>query len=364
MQQFTDAEKAILTGVAYSADFGCDVLDDAGNVTDTLDSDLVGCTVTHAAHAQVHRTVEVDVQRQLDWQHVWLRPWQTVSDADGNSTRAYHLGVFRPEVPELPMGSTPVTWHVLGSDRLSLLLAPICDNRWSEAAAVAQTEIRNVITESGVPGGILAATDTASAALSTRLAWVLDPGAPTTFLRRINDLAEATGIRGVFMDGDGRFRLEVYRTPDQRAATWLFDLTDTTTNIIAVDRTATTSARNPVNWWRFVAQNWPTYPVEGNGQYTVDLTGGGTRYGKPVSLSAADQASLQAQGDQTVAADQGRTRTVDYKTGPFPIFEHFDIVDVIDPELDAGARTHAQVSQWSCDLAARTTTFTVEVPLV
>lgn len=363
MQQVTDQEKAILTGVAYRADYGCDVLNDAGTVTDTLDADLVTCRVLHMAHSQVHRTIELDVQRELDWSIVWLRPWQSVSDVDGNSTRQYHLGVFRPEVPELPMGASPLTWHVTGSDRLSLLMRAICDNRWSEAGAIAQTEIRSTITESGVPGGVLAATDVASAALTTRLAWVLDPNSPTTFLRRVNDLAAATGIRGVYMDGDGRFRLEAYRTIDARAALWTFDLTDVVTNIVAVDRTATTSARNPVNWWRFVAQNWPTYPTEGDGQYTVDLTGGAPRYGTTASVSAAGQASLQAQGDQMVATDQGRTRTVAYKTGPFPIFEHFDVVDVIDPELDGGARTHCQVSQWSCDLAARTTDFTVEVPL-
>lgn len=362
MQEVTDAERAILTGVAYGATYGCDVLDDSGAVTGTLDDDLVSCTVAHNAYAQVHRTVELDVQRELDWPNVWLRPWQSVHDAAGNSTRRYPLGVFRPETPEVPLGVRPKTWRVTGSDRLSLLTRAIGDNRWAEVGAVVQAAILAAIAESGVPGDVVASSDVASQTLSTRLAWVLDPSAPTTYLRWINDLCAAAGIRAVYMDGDGRFRLDMYAKPAARPATWTFDLTDKATNIVAQNRTASTSARNTVNWWRFLADNWPTFPVEGDGQYTVDLSGTAMKNRKITSLSAANQASLTSQGDQTVATDQGRTRTVEISMGPFPIFEHFDVVDYRDPDL-SGDLLHGQVSQWSCDLKARTTTATLEVPV-
>jgi hypothetical protein len=60
-------------------------------------------------------------------------------------------------------------------------------------------------------------------------------------LQVINDHAAAAAIRGLFMDGDGNFRLEPYAAPQQRAESWLFDLTHAGSTIVATDRTSTTS---------------------------------------------------------------------------------------------------------------------------
>lgn len=365
MQLYSDDDKAALSGGAYSWDYGVDVLDDAGTVIDTLDDGLSACTVKHDSYAQVHRTLELETTKAVDWGRVWLRPWQSVTNVStGYTTPKYHMGAFRAERPKLPMGATPLKYHVTGSDRLSLLLRIVGDSVVSPTGANVRQRIVDLIAASGVPGVVFASTDVASVTLSQALVWIMDAADPDTFLQVINDHGAAAAIRGLYMDGDGNFRLEPYTAPQRRPETWLFDLTDAGSNIVATDRTSTTSQDSGVNYWTFIRQGMATQPTEGAGIYTVDRVGGALPVRKVVQLSAVDQASLEAQGDQIVQTDTTVTQSIDLSMGPLPILEHFDVVGYIDPQFAGAARQHCQIAQWSGDLKAGRYTARLEIPSV
>lgn len=375
MIPLTDADKRTLTAPRVVIDFGCDVLDDNDAVIDTLGptwvtddagqrivehaSDLLGGTVTHDSTVEVHRDCELIMTRGLDWGDVWLRPWQSVT-AYGH-TVVGHLGVFRATAPELPMGTEPLTWRVQGADRLSLLQDIIGDTVVSEKGARVGDELRAAIAAAQVPGAILCSGDIGSMTLGRPMAWLLDSGQPTTHLQRINDLAAAAGIQPVYMDSDGRFRLSPNQPAATRPADWLFDVNDPR-GILRVDRSSSSDMWTTTNWWRFLVQDRTSRPLEGSTQYTVDRSNGARKVRKIVEASAADYASLVAVGDQQVETDTSRAQTVDITVTGFPVLEHRDVLDYIDPQLRGGSRQHTVCRGFTLDLASGANKITVEIP--
>ena len=379
MLALSEDDKKIITAVGVEIGFGCDVLDDAGTVTETLDggiptrdkvtgritsvpdgAEIVGGTVRHGAYDPVHGTCELTITKALDWQHVWLRPWQSVT-ALGRTVKA-PLGVFRPTMPELPMGSEPLIFTVSGADRLSLLQDSMDDSQVSPAAVSVLAEVTRAITAAQVPGRILADSTAASTLLTYDMVWALDASDPDSYLRWINDLLGSVAYRALWADLSGDFRVEQYRPPEQRPASWLFDLTDPATDIMRVARTSRTDGWTPYNAWRFVRQNLPYEPTIGDGIYEIPPPTGERPVWRIADLAAADQASLVAQGDQMADTDRRAIQTVEYKAVGFVGGEHFDVYDVVDPQLRAGEKQHMQCRASVVDLPSGEVTLTLEVP--
>jgi hypothetical protein len=227
-------------------------------------------------------------------------------------------------------------------------------------AAVAD-EIEAAITEARVPGDILGLSAIAGVTLDRPRVWLLDTGQPTSHLQRLNDLTSLAGCRDLFMDGDGRFRIEKAAAPQTVAAGWLVDV-DSAAGIVGVERTSHTDAWAPTNWWRFTVRDRTARPVEGTTQYTVDLTGGARRVPKFVDVDAADYAALKAAGDQQVAEETGRIQTVTFTAMGFPVLEHRDVLDYRDRQLRGGATQHTVCQGWTRDLASGANEITVELP--
>lgn len=379
MIPLTDADRATLAAPHVTIDFGCDVLDDTDTVIDTLsptwtvdpddpaarivsgDSDLIGGTITHDSTQAVHRTCQLQITRELDWGSVWLRPWQSVTAA-GHTVRV-DLGVFRIVAPELPMGTEPLTWQVSGADRLSLLNSPnfIGDTRESPTGAAVADEIESALTDARVPGELIGLSTIADVTLSSTKVWMLDTGQPTSHLQRLNDLVEYAGCRDLFMDGEGRYRIEIAASAASTAAGWTFDVASES-SITDVDRASRSDTWSPTNWWRFFVSDRTARPTEGTTQYTVDLTGGTRRVPKFVDVDAADYPTLKAAGDQQVADEIGRAQTVQFTVRGFPVVEHRDVYDYVDPQLRGGGVQHCVCQGWTLDLASGTNQITLELP--
>lgn len=379
MLALSEDDKKVITAVGVEVGFGCEVLDDDGNVTATLNggtperdkvsgqitsvpdgAEIVGGTVRHNAYDPVPGTCELQLTRELDWPNIWLRPYQTVT-AFGRTVTA-PAGVFRPTMPELPMGGAPLIWTVSGADRLSLLQDKMDDSQVSPAGESVLSEITRAITAAAVPGRILPDSTAAATLLTYDMVWALDASDPDSYLRWCNDLAAAVAYRALWADLNGDFRVEQYRPPQERPASWLFDLTDPATDIMRVDRTSRTDGWTPYNAWRFVRQNLPYEPVVGDGVYEIAPPAGVRPVWRIAQLAAADQASLVAQGDQIADTDRQRIQTVEYKAVGFVGAEHFDVYDVIDPQLRAGVRQHMQCRSTVLDLPSGGVTLTLEVP--
>lgn len=360
MQLLSDDDKATFGAAGAAISAGCDVLDDGGNVIDTLDDSLLGGSVTHTAYANVHRLCELRIARELDWSNVWLQPWQSVTAHGHTVTRP--LGVFRPTMPELPMGAEPLVWTVSGADRISLMQDNMRDTKTSVAGSLVQSEIVSTVTDASVPGNVIVDSTLRDVTLTQDMTWVLDVHSPDSFLRRVNDLQAAIGGRALFMDSNGDFQVQPYILPELRAEDFIFDLTNTATDIVAMERTSTTSGWTPTNWWMFVRENMSTRPVEGAGIYTVDLSDGGRIVGNPQSVSTADQASLVAQGDQIVATERGLIQIVEIQLTGFVGMEHFDVFGYKDPQINGGAHNHCQARHWDTDLKTGVAHVTLEIP--
>lgn len=379
MLAVSEEDRAVLTASGVEVGFGCDVIDDDGTVVEQLNgaaptvdavtgqitavpdgAEIVGGTVRHNAYDEVHGTCELQITKAFDWPNIWLRPWQSVT-ALGRTVKA-PLGVFRPVMPELPMGSEPLIYTVSGADRLSLFQDSMDDSQVSPAGSSVLAEVSRAFAAARVPGRILADSTAASTLLTYDMVWALDASSPDSYLRWANDLAAALGYRAIWADGNGDIRLEQYRPPEQRAASWLLDLTNPATDITRVERTSRTDGWTGFNAWRFVAQNLPFEPVIGNGIYEIAPPAGARAVWRVASLAAADQASLQAQGDQIADTDRNAVQTVEYTAVGFPVTEHFDVFDVIDPQLRGGERLHMQCRATEIDLVSGENRMTLEVP--
>lgn len=392
MQQFSTLGARLLRDAPNMVvSFGCDVLDSALNITDTLSggatSDLVSGTVKRTMDANIHGTCSLQVARKLEWGRVLLRPWVRLHDAaDITLSERWNTGVYAVTTPTTVTGESVITYSVEGFDRLYLLDRLVGDT-YSVGAGVKYLDaIRAVVAASGVPvSTILLDTTAAATTVPTALTWPLvkpkptaadsetsevaqsptsDDTGPATWLRIINDLLAAIGYRGLWADENGYYRSEPHVAPAQRGSQWTFTVYGAGTQV-ADQRTLTKDDWSAPNKWVFVRRQTDTTPVEGDGIYTVTDAAGIARRGLTwpviVELDAADQASLVTQGDARVAADKQVAASLAVTTSPFPPAGHYDIYTVVDPDVDLGGTFRVQGSTWELDLAGADMTHTWQV---
>lgn len=333
MQPFTAAEAAVLTARAIVVDYGADLLDAQDRVVDDLSPVLAGGVVERHNHAAVHGTCDLVLHRSLDWTSARVRPWQEVRA--GSVAVRRNLGVYVLTTPDQVVTDedTP-TYEVQGLDKLHLLQHEIGDTYVVPAGTTYLDAVRQAIVDAGVTGLPALFDGTAQATtLDAPRVWFLDPSSPATWLRVANDLLAEIGYRGLWVDQDGRYRSEPYQSPRIRPVEWTHDLADPRTNIVGPGRTLTLDEFDRVTWWRFVQEGLGVQPVEGAGLYTVDLDDGGPVRRRVLAVRAADQAALEAIGNQEIDQASRRGRTLEITTGPLPILGHFDVTAYLDPIL-------------------------------
>lgn len=364
MQQLTAAPRDSLTATqvtdlllsdALTVSAGAERLDSNLVVQEDISDDLLGGMVERVMNATVHGTVKLDISRVLAWGTDLIRPYMTLTS--GTTTARFNLGVFSLTTPERPVGLTPETYSCAGYDRLYLLNRPVGDTYTVTAGTDYLTAVQNVVAAAGL-SGVYLDTTASGKTLPSDMVWPLKPlqgtAGSTSWLNVINDLLAAISYRGMWADENGYFRSEPYVNPAARAPEFTFT-TDSTT-IVGIDRTFTQDIWNVPNRWVFVQQNLTAAPAEGAGQYTVNnvstgLTSQNSRgyvWTKVIELAAADQASLQAQGDIIAAADQQVAAELKVTTGPFPVAGHWDVLTLSDPALSV---TKVVCTQWQLDLS-------------
>lgn len=353
--------EAALRAPIVDATWGADVLSLDGDVLDDLTDDLVSCTVSRNIFATVHGTVRLSTLRELDWRNVRVRPWQQIANA------RFYLGLFGLETPTQRL--LDGRWDVDGYDMLVNLQSLIGQTRvlaWDGSAHVATSYtalMRQTIEDAGIPGA-RHQIDSASDAVVTDApqCWPAASQGGATWLRCVNDLAQAVGYRGLYADELGRYVSQPYRAPSERPSEWLFHTGtggDQATDIVKIDRQATTDSWNLTNWWRGIRRGLPSKPVEGTGIYTVDRTNGGRRIPWVASFDAASQDALALLVDNQVVRDTTRATSVTITTSPLPALSHGDIVTYRDADLGIDGR--AQVTAWTQDLADGTCSLTLGI---
>lgn len=332
MYGVTDAARALLTGPSVKATGGAELLDANDQVIADISDDLgKGGTVEHSNYADVHGECTISLSRELAWGVDRVRLFQTVTDGISAPVR-FDLGVFIPTSPDLPIGKTPAARSVKGLDKLFLLQPMVGDSYVIPTGTAYLAAAAQAITDAGVTGlPPLFAGDAQAKVLDEPMVW-LDP-TEHSWLDIVNGILGKIGYRGLYVDPLGRFRSEPYQSPALRPPEWLFDTTDPRSDIVLLDRTYSQDYLVSTNWWRFIRDGLTVRPTDGNGLYTVDRSGGGALRRKVTRVTAADQQSLVALGDQQIAEETQDTRTLKFSTGPLPVLGHMDVYTYRDGVL-------------------------------
>jgi hypothetical protein len=288
-----------------------------------------------------------------------------LTDPSTGRTGRWNLGVYVMATPATPVAESPTTYTVSGSDKLYLLGGPVGDSYSVASGANVLTAVTNAITAgSGMSASQVILDGSASAStLPAARVWPLggSGGSATagyTWLDIVNDLLGMVGYQGLWCDWDGRYRSGPAQAPAVRSSEYTFSADDMQATLVGEARTVTSDLWQAPNWWRFIAQSWPTTPTEGNGQYTVQNVSTGpssqTAVGRVVKkvlyLQAADQASLQALGDIQVAKDKTVVTSLAVNLAPMPAQWHLDVATYTDSAAGLSG-VKVATSAWTLDLA-------------
>lgn len=363
----TEAQvRQLLVGDVVTVSAGAERLNSQLEVQEDISDDLVGGTVSRQMLAEIHGDFQLQLSRELDWAHDLVQLYMTLSEPSGITAR-FNVGVAVLTTPDRSVGDTPATFNVQGYDRIYLLRRPVGDSYSVTAGTPVLGAVAAAFTAAGISGVLIDGTS-ADKTLPADMVWPLvatgtdgvGDATATTWLNVINQLLASIGYRGVWVDERGYFRCDPYLNPTSRPAEFTFTVDDVTATIVGDGRTISVDQWNQPNRWVFVQQNRPfdaAGPTEGDGIYTVDrVPAGELPWASQVLLDAADQPSLQAQGDRVVANDTQRTTTLQLATAPFPVAGHFDVFGYVDSDVPDVRK--AQAVDWTLPLDGSDMTWT------
>lgn len=356
--------RALLRAGNVTVDVGAELIAPNLTVLEDISDDLEGGQVSHSLYAEIHRTCQLAMSRELVWGVDLVRPYMTM--ASGGTTARWNLGVYCMTTPERSVADDPELFQVDGYDRVMMLDRQVGADYTVASGANYRTALLAAFTAAGMTG-VIVESDAALLTLPAAKTWPLigsdqsDPdqtSSPATWLRIINDLLRAINFRSVWCDENGLFRCERYMPPATRGPEFEFDADDPLLSIVGEERVLTSDVWATPNRWVFRQTNRtggaPT-PTEGDGIYTVtnnsdgptSITSRGLTWTAVIDYEAASQAILVELGNRRVAADRRGTAMLSVTTGPFPPAGHADIYTYRD--ADVGDRT-VQAVAWEMPL--------------
>lgn len=365
---------------------GADLVDADLNLLEDISDDVESWSVEWGLYDTIHRGCTVRLSRELVWGVDRLRLWIVLRDGITGVSVRWNVGVFSLVTPDRRVGEDPVTFEVQGYDGMYLLTRQVGRDYTATRLLADGVTLRtyrqallDVFLAAEIPAAqVLIEGASADDVLPKDRPWPLvavstDPdqtNTPVTWLRIVNDLQEAWNGRGVYIDGNGRYRCEAYRAPDSRAPLTTLDVEDVLTNIVAEDRKVIADVWKAPNRWVVICSNPPAgvTPSEANGYIQVreNLTDGptsiaarGMTYPSVVSREAASVAKLSEIADRIVADDRRVVTRLEYATGPFPAAGHADVLEVRDAA--AGVSAKVQAVAWSFDSSGSDVKWTWEV---
>jgi len=344
---------SLITGNQVQFTGGLELLDNKNNLVGDISSTLQSGTVERHNLANIHGTCNLVLEGAVGWGVDRLRPYLTLSN--GVISARFNLGVFVIQTPLESLKELPLTYSVTGYDLLCFLDVAVGDTYAVTAGTTYFTAIQAIITALNIGSNLYLDGTLQSTVLPNDMVWALAPGGATTWLDVINDLLGTINYLNLWADENGNFRSSPTVLPSLRAVEWVLDTSDNNKNIVLPERNVAGDVFDAHNWWRFVRTPMTVQPVEGAGFYTVQNVSTGrtsqTAIGRiikaPVQyLTASDQASLVAQANVIVAADQSVSRTFTMQMDPLPLMSHRDIIQF----KDNGSSDICMTLSWVIDL--------------
>lgn len=366
MQSLTAAPRDGLTAAQVTALLTCpdpvfaagmELLDTSNRVTADISDDLAEAPVISCDNRNaVNRRVRFSIQRTLVWGRDRVRPYMEVSSASVPGVVArFNAGVFIANEPDEDRGEDPVTYEVSGYDLLQQLQASGPADTWVATAGTTYFDaLRAIVDASGIGAPLLLDSTLQATTIPATRVWALISPNPS-WLRMMYDLLAEISYTAPVADENGAITSRPYVDVSTRPIEWTLDTSDASTSIVGPKRSLVTVTGGIPNWWRFVRSNMDTTPVEGDGVYTPapNLTDGpnsietiGREVKSTVFMDAADQATLEAQGDRAVAEDKARVRTITLSIDPLP---HMGADDVFW-YVDGGEAVKVAAASWDLHL--------------
>lgn len=350
----TDAQvRSLLSGASVQVSAGLELLNSSNAFVSDISDALVSGEISRQNFADVHGSCRLVVAQELAWGRDRVRPYMMLSN-NGISAR-FNLGVFVLTTPDSMRGESPASFTVSGFDLLHLLQSGPGDTYVATSGTTYFAAVSAALSAAGLGIPLLMDGAAQAATLPATMVWALTETSPATWLSIVNDLLTAISYQNLWIDQDGNARSGPNTNPAHKPVEWIFDTSDSSTDIVGEQRSLNSDVWAAKNWWRFVRKSMTAQPVEGAGIYTVsNLANGRTSVaalGRTVKapvqyLDAADQAALVAQGDQIVAKAQAVSRKFTIAVDPFPAAGHFDVVQFTDD----GDSDKCQVTSWTLPL--------------
>lgn len=330
------------------------------DISDDLESGSVKWDATQdtpAATGVVYRSCQLKLTRELAWGLDRIRPYLIATDPESGLEARFDTGVFVLTTPQTVASETPITYDVVGSDLLQQFVGPIDDTITFAAGTFYLDNAVATILAIDPAATILFDGTAASTPLPGDMVYALTESDQPTRLGIVNEQLAGAGYSKVWVDEEGNYRAQPIIAATARAIEWPFTADDPRVTMVGELRTQTKDVWNAFNSWKFVISGLSFTPIEGSGQYTPpdNVDGGdtsinaiGRRNQHTVYLTAADQASLVAQGDAIVAQDSRPATTMEITTYPFPLAGQYDVVTYRDAVFGDDQKLIAQ--QWVIDL--------------
>jgi hypothetical protein len=346
---------ALLEADSLTIDAGLELLDgDDGFLEDITDDFIAeGSSVSRSIFATLHGQARLNISREIVWGAQRLRPYLLVS-TDGETWYRWNLGVFLPSTPERPVGEEPPVWSVDAFDKLDILNDPAGRSVSIEAGANVVAAVVELIEGAGE-----AKINIEPSSAVTATARVFSISEDWTVLGIINDLLDTIGFTALYVDVDGWFRAETYRSPADRPVMWRYSA-DSSTTTVAEDRTSIADyyrAANVIVGIRDAVGD--EIPTEDNGFiYTLTNQSDGVtsidqRAGRQVRRvirgEYVDQDALIAAVTKVMDAEKRVTSHLSLSVSPTPVHGHFDVVSYSDSTLAITNKRYL-VTDWELPL--------------
>lgn len=325
---------------------GADLLDLQDRKVLDISDDVRSWTVRWDGSADIHRSCELVVTRELAWDRDRVRLWLEMSSALLAVTARFWVGVFVITRPQLTVDDSDTPEHACkGWDKLYLLRSPVGDTwstRWEESgqATAVGAEVRRVLRAARYTGAVALPVEAESILLPEPMVWPLSDGA-TSWLRVANDILAAGGCTGLWVDEAGTTRSDLIVPVTSRPVEYVLD-DDPRTTLLGRSRTRTQDLALVPNAWRFINSSYDGEPLPGEGIYDppdnesdgpASIASRGIRHLAVIKLDAADQDTLVRLGDERVAQDRRAGGSRAYTIFPLPLLGHRDVLSMVDPAL-------------------------------
>lgn len=344
-------EALIKTDASITIGMGMELMDRDLNVIADLTSDLRECSTARDNTAVLHGTCTFDTVARMSWGRAVVRPYMTITN--GTITARFNQGAYFTSTPNTKTDRIPRTYSVQGFDILNALNTLVGDSYAINAGDAYLTKVEDILTNLGYTQYIIDPARSSTTAPAPK-GWPLDE--TTTWLMIVNELLSAIGYRPVYSDWDGKLVCETLVDIPSVAPEWAYDRGVYTGQLVPESDIAHDFFATPNRWVGIQGTtDTVTSPTEGNGVFTyVNENEGETSINardqtitRVMTITAADQAALEAAVLAEVSRDKVVGTTMEARTSANPLHWHHDVVTVDTLELGT---VKMQQSKWSMNL--------------